>query len=115
MQEQLTRLSHLLSEVDDLETASSILHWDQSTYMPAGGAAARGRQLATLSRLAHEKLTDDEVGHLLEALEPGAAEQPYDDDEASLGRVTRRIYDKAVQVPPAFTAEHDARWQRHRA
>ena len=38
MQEQLTRLSHLLSEVDDLETASSILHWDQSTYMPAGGA-----------------------------------------------------------------------------
>ena len=36
MQEQLTRLSHLLSEVDDLETASSILHWDQSTYMAAG-------------------------------------------------------------------------------
>mgnify|MGYP001171852042 CR=1 FL=1 len=105
MQEQLIRLSHLLSEVDDLETASSILHWDQSTYMPAGGAAARGRQLATLSRLAHEKLTDDEVGHLLEALEPWAAEQPYDDDEASLVRVTRRIYDKAVQVPPAFTAE----------
>ncbi len=105
MQEKLNRLSHLLKEVDDLEAASSILHWDQSTYMPAGGAVARGRQLATLSRLAHEKITDDEVGQLLEALEPWAVEQPYDDDDASLVRVTRRIYDKAVMVPPAFTAE----------
>ena len=29
--------------------------WDQATYMPKGGAAARGRQAARLSRLAHER------------------------------------------------------------
>ena len=37
--------------------------WDQTTYLPmppgqTNGAAARGRQLATLSRLAHEKFTN---------------------------------------------------------
>jgi Zn-dependent M32 family carboxypeptidase len=39
-----------LHEVDDLEMAGAVLGWDQATYMPPGGAAARGRQLATLGR-----------------------------------------------------------------
>ena len=105
MKEKLDRLKELLREVDDLQAAGSVLHWDQSTYMPPAGAAARGRQLATLSRLAHEKFTDDAIGHLLQELEPLVADLPYDDDDASLIRVTRRGYDKAVKVPPAFTAE----------
>ena len=46
-----------LLEVDDLNRASAVLQWDQATYMPPGGAAARGRQVATLSRLAHEAFT----------------------------------------------------------
>ena len=53
-------------EINDLGSAASILHWDQTTYMPPGGAAARGRQLATLSRLAHEKFTDPKIGKLLD-------------------------------------------------
>ncbi len=30
-----------LREIDDLSAAADILHWDQATYMPPGGAAAR--------------------------------------------------------------------------
>ena len=44
-----------LHEIFDLIAASAVLSWDQSTYMPSGGAAARGRQSALLARLAHEK------------------------------------------------------------
>ena len=49
----LDTLKARLLEVDDLSNAAALLRWDQSTYMPPEGAPARGRQLATLSRLAH--------------------------------------------------------------
>ncbi|MFQ5854717.1 MAG: carboxypeptidase M32 [Anaerolineae bacterium] len=92
-------------EINDLESAGRLLSWDQSTYMPPAGAPARARQLATLRRLAHEKFTDPAVGKLLEDLRPYEESLPYDSDEASLIRVTRRDYERAVKVPPAFTAE----------
>ena len=43
MQEKLNELKMKLQEIDDLNSAASLLYWDQSTYMPPGGAAARGR------------------------------------------------------------------------
>lgn len=98
----LRELRGRLEEVDDLSAASSLLHWDQATYMPPGGAAARGRQMGTLQRLAHEKFTDPAVGRLLDALEPWAAGLPYDSDEAALIRATRRDFEKAIKVPAEF-------------
>lgn len=104
-QEKLEELKRRLQEVDDLRKAAAVLNWDQSTYMPPGGAAARGQQLATLGRLAQEKFTDKEIGRLLDELRPWAGEQPYGSDEASLIRVTRREYERATNVPPDFTSE----------
>ncbi len=91
--------------MDDLNKAAAVLNWDQTTYMPSGGAAARGRQIATLSRLAHEKFTDAGLGKLLDALRPYEESLPYDSDEASLLRVTRREYEKLTKVPAAFVAK----------
>ena len=105
MEEKLKQLKARLREVDDLQSAVAVLNWDQSTYMPPGGAPARGRQMATLSRLAQEKFTDPAIGQLLDELEPYAQELPYDSDQASLIRVTRRDYELALKVPPTFTAE----------
>lgn len=105
MKEKLNELKRRLREVDDLQSAAALLNWDQSTYMPPGGAAARGRQMATLSRLAQEKFTDDAIGKLLDDLEPYAQELPYESDEASLIRVTKREYERATKIPPDFTAE----------
>jgi carboxypeptidase Taq len=42
MLEKYEQLTALLREVNDIESASSVLYWDQSTYMPPGGAEARG-------------------------------------------------------------------------
>lgn len=105
MEEKLQELKTRLREVDDLQSSAALLRWDQSTYMPSGGAAARGRQLATLTRLAQEKFTAAEVGRLLDELEPFVEALPYESDEASLVRVTRREYERALRVPPAFTAD----------
>ncbi len=105
MQEKLNELKTRLQEVNDLQSAAAVLYWDQATYMPPGGAEARGRQLATLSQLAQEKFTDPAVGRLLEELQPYQDSLPYDNDEASLIRVTRREYERATKLPPEFVAE----------
>ena len=105
MESKLEELKARLLEVDDLNSAAALLHWDQSTYMPTGGASARGRQLATLSRLAHEKFTDPATGDLLDALRPYEESLPYQSDEASLIRTARRKYEKAAKVPAPFAAE----------
>jgi len=102
---KFTQLLDRLTEINDIKAAISLLHWDQATYMPPGGARARGRQMATLRRLAHEKFTDPIVGELLEDLRTEEANFPYDSLEASLIRVTCRDYHRAVQVPSQLMAE----------
>ncbi|AFZ29008.1 Carboxypeptidase Taq [Gloeocapsa sp. PCC 7428] len=101
---KLQELKTRLSEINDIESAASLLYWDQATYMPPGGAAARGRQLATLRHIAHTKFTDPAIGQLLEDLSSYETSLPPDSDEASLIRVTRRDYERAVKIPADFTA-----------
>ena len=105
MNAKLDELKGRLLEIYDLSMANALLQWDQATYMPPGGADARGRQTALLGRLAHERLTDPAIGKLLDALEPWTSTLPYDSDEASLVRVTRREYEQAVKVPSELVSE----------
>jgi carboxypeptidase Taq len=108
MHERIAELKRLLGEVADLNGALAVLFWDQSTQMPPGGVKARGRQLATLSRLSHERLTSPDVGRLLDELSPFGQDLPYDSDEASLIRVARRDWERATRIPSAFVAELSA-------
>jgi carboxypeptidase Taq len=101
----LARLKDRLHEVYDIERAADVLRWDQTTYMPPGGAEARGRQLATLSRLAHDRFTDDEIGRLLDKAARETEGLPYESDEVSLVRVARRTWEQAVRIPSELVAE----------
>ncbi len=103
-EEMLAELRQRLQEISDLGYAGAVLGWDQATYMPSGGASARGRQKALLSRLGHERMTDPAMGRLLDALERHSATLPSDSDTASLVRVTRRGYERAIKVPADFVA-----------
>jgi carboxypeptidase Taq len=100
----LAELKRRLMEIADLGAAGAVLGWDQATYMPKGGAAARARQGATLSRLAHERATDTALGTLLDGLRAHGESLPYDSDEASLIRIARRDFEKAIKVPSEFVA-----------
>ena len=100
---KLDRLKELLAEVDDLRKAATLLFWDQRVMMPAGGAEARAEASATVGRLAHEKFVSKEIGALLDELDEDDFD--YESFEASLIRVTRRDYEKAVRVPPELTGE----------
>src|SRR5919201_4128969 len=73
--------------------------------MPPGGAQARADAIATVARLTHERFVDPELGSLLDELKGLEETLEYDSDDASLLRVTRRDYEKAVRVPPELTGE----------
>ena len=103
-EQKLAELRAKLSEIDDLAGVGATLGWDQLTYMPRGGGASRARQRATLSRLAHQQSTAPELGRLLDQLGNFEASRPYDSDEASLIRVARRDFERAVRIPPEFVA-----------
>src|SRR3984893_105134 len=105
MPDTLDRLKTLLGEVSDLHRAGAVLDWDQETYMPPGGVQNRSEQLSTLSEVAHRKFISDEVGRLLDAAETQVANRPFDSDEASLVRVTRRDYEQDRKLPPELVAE----------
>ncbi len=103
--ENFEELRTRLSEIGDIGSSIALLYWDQSTYMPEGSAMARGRQLGTLSKMAHKMFIDPEIGELLENNRVLEDNNPYDSFEASFIRVTKRDYDKATKIPPEFTAK----------
>jgi carboxypeptidase Taq len=105
MEPRYEELRRRLIEINDVSSSAAVLRWDQTTYMPPGGAAARGRQLATLGRIAHERFTDGAVGRLLEDLLPYEKSLDSGSVEASLIRVARRDYEKAVRVPTSYVSE----------
>jgi carboxypeptidase Taq len=96
--DDLANLKARLKEHNDLESAASLLRWDQATYMPPGGAAARGRQLATLDRLAHDCIAHPEIGRLLDRLDAAlvAGDEAPSTSVAALLRVARRDHERAA-------------------
>jgi carboxypeptidase Taq len=105
MTEKMRQLKEILAEGFDLGHAAAVLAWDEETYMPPGGSQARGEQLSTLQRLAHVRLTSDEVGRLLDDLVGETAKLPFDSDDASLIRVIRRDYERERKLSPKLVSE----------
>jgi carboxypeptidase Taq len=91
--------------VHDVVRSASLLAWDQQVMMPPRGAEVRAQQLGTLGKISHELFTSDEIGNLLDELRPYEESLDRESVEASLVRVARRDYEKAVRVPPELAAE----------
>jgi len=102
-------LRERLARIQNVNKAAMVLSWDQNTYMPPGGVAGRGQQLATLAQIAHEMFVADDTGELLERAAAEAEPHAYDSDEASVVRVTRRDYDRQRKL----SSELVGRLRRH--
>ncbi len=104
----LSPLRRRLAEITDLHATLALLDWDQNVHMPAGGAAARGRQLATLARVAHERVLDPELERALARAESAVVDLDPEGPAAALVRVARRDLERAVRVPASFHADQAA-------
>ncbi|MGA9399014.1 MAG: carboxypeptidase M32 [Anaerolineaceae bacterium] len=105
MEKKPEQLKKILAEVFDLNRISSVLGWDQQTYMPPGGSEDRGNQLSLLAKLSHEMFVSKEVGDLLEALKEYEKQIDPDSNDACLIHQTRHDYIKATRVPTEWVAE----------
>ncbi len=99
----LDALRARLAELADLSLLGNLAFWDQRTMMPPDGGPDRANQLATLSRLHHERAAADEVGEWLDALDDAGAE--LDELDRDLVRLARRDYDRQKRVPGDLAAE----------
>ncbi|MEO8377934.1 MAG: carboxypeptidase M32 [Candidatus Sumerlaeota bacterium] len=88
-------------EIADLSHASSLLSWDQQTYMPPRGATARGMQLATISGIMQERMNSPELGGLIEDARGGnlTADQERYLSELSFAR------DRSLKIPASLLKE----------
>ncbi len=93
------RLYEIWGEIRDLQATQELLEWDQETFMPPAGAAARGRMLSTLAGLKHQRLTAPE---LAEALAVCADGEPEGSELAAQVRVARLDVDRATRLPEAY-------------
>ena len=105
MADALAQLKERLAELVDVVSVVRLLSWDQQTMMPLAGTGHRADHMSTLQRIAHERLTDPEVGRLLEELRPLEESLDPDSDDAAMIRLARRDYEKAVKVPSSLRAE----------
>jgi carboxypeptidase Taq len=92
-------LEERFRRIGDIEGALSILNWDTAVMMPKLAAPARGEQLATLKRLAHDLLTHAETGDHLAGADDEADLDPW--QQANL-REMRRKYRHAHALEPAL-------------
>ena len=97
----LGALRDRLAELSDLEMLGRLAAWDQRVMMPPEGGPARGDQLATLERIAHDLGTAPELGEWLDALD-GAELGEVDGD---IVRLARRDWDRARRIPQDLAGE----------
>ncbi len=98
-------LAALSREIATLTAVSSLVGWDQETYMPESGAAGRAEQLSLLSGIAHERKTAARYGELLAACEQDATLNVAGTVEAANIRELRRDYDLATKLPTSLVSE----------
>jgi len=71
------QLEDRFRKMDAVAGAQSILHWDMSAMMPAGGAESRAEQLATLTTIRHAMITDPALPDLLDGAEADQHLDPW--------------------------------------
>ncbi|MBD3235666.1 MAG: carboxypeptidase M32 [Candidatus Eisenbacteria bacterium] len=86
-----------IRETHAIQSAQGILSWDMHTKMPPGGAGLRGTQLAALTGIVHDRITDDRLHDQLRQLEE--ARDELDVDARVNVREMRRAVDRARKVP----------------
>jgi len=97
-----------------------MLHWDAAAMMPAGGAAARAEQLATLRAINHKHLTAPEIADLVAEAE--SESDALDEWQRANLREMRRRRVHAAALPDTLVEEEshacskcEAVWRNARA
>jgi carboxypeptidase Taq len=103
-----TRIAALLEhlhEIADLRALGALAQWDQNTAMAEGAGEVRGKQLATVQGVVHQRLLDSRLGALLTELEAAIRAAPFTDADRALVWHARRDFNYATKLPEALVRE----------
>ena len=100
-QEAYNDLMARAKKIGTLNSCSSVLGWEERTYMPRGGADHRASQLALLAGLSHEWSVDPKIGELLSTIEASDIVKDPNSKEAANIREIRHRYDRETKLPQA--------------
>lgn len=86
-----------IARINDIICTVNLLAWDSRTMMPAGGVDARGHQVTTLTSIARDLATGDDMRRALDGARNELANLPQDDlrhrelaqAEAEIGTLSR--------------------------
>lgn len=105
MASKLEALKEEAEIIWNLKDALRLMGWDQQIIMPTKSAPARSRQMASLSRVAHERLIGDDLLDLLEAAEGEVDGREAHDDDLCYVRAVRRERDRSAKLAPELVEE----------
>ena len=88
-----------------LNSCSSLLSWDEHTYMPHAGTEHRAEQMSLLAGMLHEQLTSPIMGELLAEVEGTDLCADAISPSAVNIREARRKYDRATKLPRRLVEE----------
>lgn len=122
MNTNYTALLEKVNELNDIQKAIGLLHWDREAIMPKAGMAERIQQLTTLSRLSHRMATTDEMGALIDRAAEEFEDADSESTEKRLIAEVKRQYEQARKLPPDLvkrraeaTGKASGAWQQARA
>ena len=108
--ERYERVMESAAELADLESAASLLGWDQETTMPPKGVDGRSHVAATMAGIIHQRLTDPELAENLDALSSNG--NTLGEVETAQVKELARLQRRAAKVPRKLVqamAEHESR------
>lgn len=105
MTSSFSEFKTLYSKIVNISEATSLLFWDQLTYMPEGGSSARAEQAATLQSITHELSTGSEMRDLLHKCEAEYSNEDENSDTRKVLRIARRDFDRGTRLPGSLVEE----------
>ncbi|MEA2066039.1 MAG: carboxypeptidase M32 [Thermotogota bacterium] len=103
--EFLEELKNIGKERALINSAVSLLAWDQRTYMPKAAYEYRANAIGYLSELSFKKFVSDEMEKLLEKMERESSKNQLSEYEEKLFRMTKYEYDIIKSLPPELLKE----------
>lgn len=102
---QLIELKKRLADISHINTALSLLYWDQETYMPAKATDVRAENVSYISGLAHKMFIDFNKDKLLSKLKIALDEKKIKGKDAVIVYHTWRSYEREKKLPEVFVKE----------
>jgi carboxypeptidase Taq len=101
----LDTIYSIQKEISTLRGISGLLDWDLQTYMPKDSAKDRAEQTAIISKMAHEKITSEELKRsIVELMKPENLSKLEEKDRIVVERLSKDV-EKISKLPTEFVEE----------